>query len=139
MRRVPEFLPFDIRVPCQSSNGMLPSALSSIQVSTRMEFVLYKSPALIQGLLMTEVLSEENQEVQRYFFGYRCSTCETTFLVPQQVRREEELYQFLRHKCDPSEIRRAVRNARRFGCSDDEDVMENVRGGWSYRKRSEEH
>jgi hypothetical protein len=44
------------------------------------------------------------------------------------------LYEFSIHQCDPSEIRRAVRNARNLGRSRDEYVMEHYSGGFSYGK-----
>lgn len=95
----------------------------------QMTLVLFQSPALIQGLLMTEV-KMVNDEIQRFFFGYRCIGCETIHLIHDRVRREEDVYEFTRHQCDPSEIRRAVRNARHLGLERGEHIMEGMNGKW---------
>ncbi|CAN5950991.1 unnamed protein product [Sphagnum jensenii] len=98
--------------------------------STIMEFVLFSAPSLIHGLLMTEVLGEarfNEPDVVRFFFGYKCRTCQEVHLVPQQVRCQDNLYEWMRHKCDPSELRRSIRRARQLGCSEDEFVVDNFR------------
>jgi len=143
MRSVPDFLPHMIPVQTTPPGGTFGGAVRagngvSIRTevitdsATRMELVVYHSPALIHGLLMVEVLSPFEKEVQRFFFGYRCMTCETVYLVPSQVHNEGELQHYMGHLCDPSELRRAVRNARNRGRSDGEIIMEGMGGKWWY-------
>ena len=149
MRKIPEFLPPIIDVFMNRNANVMGGAVgvgtnivdtSQVVAPTQMELMLYSSPALIHGLLMTEVLDEGKSEqenrpcVERFFFGYRCVACETVYLVHDRIRQAEDLYEFSIHQCDPSEIRRAVRNARNLGRSRDEYVMEHYSGGFSYRE-----
>jgi hypothetical protein len=149
VRKIPEFLPPIIDVFMNRNANVMGGAVgvgtnivdtSQVVAPTQMELMLYSSPALIHGLLMTEVLDEGKSEqenrpcVERFFFGYRCVACETVYLVHDRIRQAEDLYEFSIHQCDPSEIRRAVRNARNLGRSRDEYVMEHYSGGFSYRE-----
>lgn len=138
MKRIPDFLPQMIRVwtqPEMTYGAMTGMTNKEIDTSIRsnstiMEFVLFSAPAIIHGLLMTEVLGEarfNESDVVRFFFGYKCRTCQEVHLVPQQVRCEGDLYEWMRHKCDPSELRRSIRRARQLGCSEDEFVVEGFR------------
>lgn len=145
MRRVPEFLPPMIRVmtnPHITGGVMLPgngvdSKPIPIVSDAHMKFVIFQSPALINGLLMTEITTESalgsydrTPRIERFFFGYQCGICEEVFLVPTQVRREEDLQFTMRHPCEQSELRRAVRNARRMGLERGEHIMEGPDGRW---------
>ena len=112
---------------------------SKTQSAVVMEFVLYTSPAMIHGLLMTETITEYARDyilgnfepkIERFFFGYSCSQCKEIFLIPSQVRTERDVYDSLRHSCDPSDLRRAVRNAREIGRERGEVIMEGMNGRW---------
>ena len=143
MRKVPPFLPPTINAYNNRYANVLGGAVgvgtdlcmtSQFVAPTQMELMLYSSPALIHGLLMTQVKMADG-DVQCFFFGYRCVACETVYLVHNRIRQAEDLYEFSIHQCDPSEIRRAVRNARNLGRSRDEYVMEHYSGGFSYGKK----
>jgi hypothetical protein len=111
MRKVPEFLPPTINAYNNRYANVLGGAVgigtnvvdtSHVAVPTEMKLMLYASPALIHGLLMTQVKTADG-EVQCFFFGYRCVACETVYLVHNRVRMKEDLYEFTQHECDPSE------------------------------------
>lgn len=144
MRRVPEFLPPTINAYNNHHANVLGGAVgigtnvvdaSRIVAPTQMKLMLYQSPALIHGLLMTQVKVADD-EVERFFFGYRCVACDTVYLVHNRVRMKEDLYEFTQHECDPSDLRRAVRNARDLGRSDNEYIMEGFGGKWWYEDRN---
>ena len=137
MRRVPEFLPPTINAYNNRYANVLGGAVgigtnvvdtSHVVIPTQMELVLYQSPALIHGLLMTQVKIDNN--IQCFFFGYRCVACDTVFLVHDRIRMSQDLDEFTQHECDPSDLRRAVRNARDLGRSDNEYIMEGFGGKW---------
>jgi len=143
MRKIPEFLPPTIQVFNNRYANVLGGAVgvgnnvcttSQVVAPTQMELMLYSSPALIHGLLMTQVKMADG-DVQCFFFGYCCVACETVYLVHNRIRQAEDLYEFSIHQCDPSEIRRAVRNARDLGRSDNEYIMEGFGGKWWYEDR----
>jgi hypothetical protein len=143
VRKIPEFLPPIIDAFMNRNANVLGGAVgigtniidtSHVVAPTQMELLMYQSPALIHGLLMTQVKMADG-DVQCFFFGYRCVACETVYLVHNRIRQAEDLYEFSIHQCDPSEIRRAVRNARNLGRSRDEYVMEHYSGGFSYGKK----
>ena len=128
MRRVPSFLPPSIKVWIMTKDGMLGNGGAGTQGQVMMDFVLFGAPALIHGLLMTEVPGESRfnePEIVRFFFGYKCSQCQEIYLIPHHIRTEDDLYHFLRHTCDACEIRRAVINARR---------MAEIEEDWDWRK-----
>lgn len=147
MRRVPEFLPDTIQTHSSVRTGGLGSAVlngDSIYSSifpvapTQMVLTLFHSPALIHGLLMTEVRIG-SRETERFFFGYRCVGCEKIYLIPSGVDRKEHLHEFMSHLCDPSEIRRAVRNARHLGLERNEYLVENgMTGEWGAENRRDQ-
>jgi hypothetical protein len=121
--------------------GAIPSGTDILRFPepppTRMDLIVYSSPAIINGLLMTEITSESNwndpnkrQKVERFFFGYRCAGCQEVFLIRKEARRMEHIERDIRHECDPSDIRRAVRNAREMGRDRDEYIMEGFDGRW---------
>lgn len=137
MQRVPHFLPDTIFVYTSPNRLVSVGAIrtgndvsSAVVVPTMMRFVMYSSPAIINGLLMTEVMVPDKSEVQRFFFGYRCSICETVFLVSSRPRREYEVVLEMGHPCESSELRRAVRNAREMGRERGEYIMEGPDGRW---------
>jgi hypothetical protein len=128
MKKVPDLLPPSVQTLAQSYGNALGQSYTEEVVC--MDFVLYSSPALIQGLLMTEVLEPGDEEVRRYFFGYKCRVCKTVSLVPSHVRSDRDLWESMRHKCDSSEIRRAVRNARDLARERGEYIVEGMNGKW---------
>jgi len=145
MKRVPEFLPPTINAYNNRYANVLGGAVgigtnvvdtSQVAVPTEMKLMLYTSPALIHGLLMTQVKMADG-EVQCFFFGYRCVACETVYLVHSRVRMKEDLYEFTQHECDPSELRRSVRNARELGCDRNEYVWEGFNGNWGHEVRTD--
>lgn len=52
------------------------------------------------------------------------------FLVPKDVRNWQDLHDSLRHLCDSSDFRRAVRNARDMAREEDEHIIEGFDGRW---------
>lgn len=84
---------------------------------------------------MTEVLSPTDR-VERYFFGYKCIGCEIMILLGSSVRQAMDLSDYIRHTCDTSELRRAVRGARYMALEKGEHLMEDARGGWGVEKMS---
>ena len=138
MRKVPEFLPPTLNVFTNRHANVLGGAVgvgtdvwmtSQFVAPTQMILLMYQSPALIHGLLMTQVKMADG-DVQCFFFGYRCVACETVYLVHNRIRQAEDLYEFSIHQCDPSELRRAVRNARHFGLERYERIIEGMNGKW---------
>lgn len=150
MRRVPKFLPSSVQVWSKEYTGysaMIPMGSVMVpnqrDVPTLMQLVLFQSPELIHGLLMTEVLvgsaDDPHSKVERFFFGYRCSTCNTIFLVQRGVMTINELHHFLAHQCDPSDFRRAVRQARDIAREEDEHIMQSSDGRWWPEKDEDYH
>jgi hypothetical protein len=146
VRKIPEFLPPTIQVFNNRYANVLGGAVgvgtnivdtSHVVAPTQMELLMYQSPALIHGLLMTQVKMADG-DVQCFFFGYRCVACETVYLVHNRIRQAEDLYEFSIHQCDPSEIRRAVRNARHLGLDRGEEIMEGFNGKWWPETRRKE-
>jgi hypothetical protein len=146
MRKIPEFMPPTIQVFNNRYANVLGGAVgvgtnivdtSQVVAPTQMELLMYQSPALIHGLLMTQVKMADG-DVQCFFFGYRCVACETVYLVHNRIRQAEDLYEFSIHQCDPSEIRRAVRNARHFGRDRGEYIMEGFDDKWWPETRRKE-
>ena len=143
MRRVPEWLPEVIawRNPYNRSRmgGAVPLGISVFSMPepppTRMDLVVYQSQSIINGLLMTKVIMDRNwndpnrnPRVERFFFGYRCGGCGEVFLVRNDARQVESLDRSIFHDCDPSDIRRAVRNARELARERGEYIMEGMNG-----------
>jgi hypothetical protein len=111
-----------------------------------MDLIVFPSPALVNGLLMTEVAYEDRflsskgelktrQRVERFFFGYRCGGCREVFLIRKDTRDMFQIERDLCHDCDPSDLRRSVRNAREMARERDEYIMEGANGGWWPEKR----
>lgn len=145
MRRVPEWLPEVLALHnpynrhADVRSGAIPAGTDIFKFPepppTRMDLVVYDSPALVNGLLMTEITSDNNWNfpnkdfrVERFFFGYRCGGCREVFLIHKNTRRMEDLGRDLFHDCDPSDIRMAVRNAREMGRERGEYIMEGYGG-----------
>jgi len=151
MRRVPEWLPEVLAWHNYNNRTRLAgAAVPGFEVlaypapaATRMDLIVYESPALIHGLLMTEITTERNwndpnkkQRIERFFFGYRCGCCREVFLIREHTQRMEELERDIGHECDPSDLRRAVRNARDMGRERGECIMEGTNGYWWPEKRN---
>lgn len=147
MRHVPEWLPemlawrnpYNRRTDVRS--GAIPAGTDIFKLQepppTLMALIVYDSPALINGLLMTEITTERNwndsdkkQKVERFFFGYRCGGCREVFLIRKDTRGMEDLNRDLHHDCDPSDLRNAIRNARDLGCERGEYIVEGFGGKW---------
>lgn len=135
MRRIPEFLPpvlWDVHSHYMFPVGAIREGMdipTHYVPDTQMVLVLFESPALIYGLLMTEV-KLANDKIERFFFGYRCVGCERIYLVEDHIRRVGDLHHVMRHRCDPSELRKAVRNARFVGLERGENIIEGPDGNW---------
>lgn len=150
MRRVPEWLPEVLAWHNWRNRSRMDGAFCPghdifkipVPSATRMDLIVYESPSMISGLLMTEALLEENwygqneiwgnrtkkHRVVKSFFGYRCGGCRDVFLVHKDARRIEDLDRDLVHECDPSDFRRAVRNARDMARERGEYIMEGLNG-----------
>jgi hypothetical protein len=89
-----------------------------------MELVVYTSPDPIHRLLMTDVIMADDR-IERYFFGYKCKTCEEVYLVPDSVHSENDLLDWMRHVCDSCQITRTIRRARRMAGVEDQSTAFN--------------
>ena len=155
MRRVPEWLPealawHNYRNRYRPiSGGAIPPGFDAMFTypeppPTRMDLIVYPSPGMVAGLLMTETTHargwypESNQPpTEMWFFGYRCSGCHQVFLITKNTRRLEEIERDIYHECDPSDLRRAVRNARELARDRGEFFMEGSNGAWWPERLSE--
>ncbi len=111
--------------------------MNPIVSSTEMLLVLFSSPALIDGLLMTEIKTS-GEQIERTFFGYRCVGCDKIYLVHHRIQNSWDLREIENHQCDPSNLRRSVRNARHLGLEKGEHLMEGIGGRW-WPERHEGH
>lgn len=151
MRRVPEWLPEVLAWHNwrnrQTMRGAIPPGNDVFALPdpppTRMDLIVYESPALIRGLLMTEITTERNwndpnkkQRIERFFFGYRCGCCREVFLIQKHTHSVDMLDRDIVHDCDPSDLRRAVRNAQEMGREKDEYIMTGHNGYWWPEKRN---
>lgn len=135
MRKVPEWLPNSILCNTSTvshgvrSGAIMPTESFDVSIPSRMLLILFEAPALIDGLLMTECQIGSRQ-TQWYFFGYRCVGCGKIYLVDIRTRNEFDAQRYAQHQCDPSELRRATRNARYLALERGEYLMEGHNGDW---------
>jgi hypothetical protein len=75
-----------------------------------MELVMFNTPALIHGLLIWEREKQRlsfskdasfppPRHAEHYFFGYKCSRCKEIYLLPDSVKKTDEIPAAMQHEC----------------------------------------